>query len=253
MSKHQSFSYNEYRYILETLKSNIPILDFSDVDRDTTTFCIIRHDIEFSIERAYNLALIENEMNIATSYFVQLNNNTYNALSTKNLNLLNQINLLGHKIGLHFSPSHSRNKAIEEELFHYKGILEKALNNHIDRFSFHRPNLNPSILKDTLEFGNLINAYSSLFFQYFEGRTPENLEIKYVSDSNHQWRYGHPLEAIEQGYKKIQILFHPFSWSSNGGNNTQNFRELIFEKYQTMIDSFDSETSDFPKDEITKE
>ena len=47
------FSYNEYRNIINLIKNNLPILDFTKVDKTTKKFCVLRHDIEFSIDRAH--------------------------------------------------------------------------------------------------------------------------------------------------------------------------------------------------------
>ena len=99
-----NFSYTEYINIINLIKSNLPIIDYSEVTSDTKKFCVIRHDIEFSIDRALELALIESELGISTTYTVQLRNNTYNALSEKNIALIHKIKDLGHNIGLHQNP-----------------------------------------------------------------------------------------------------------------------------------------------------
>ena len=44
------FSYNEYKNIISLIGNNLPILDFSEIDNDTGKFCVLRHDIEFSID-----------------------------------------------------------------------------------------------------------------------------------------------------------------------------------------------------------
>ena len=38
------------------------LLDFSDITKTTDKFCVLRHDIEFSIDRAYELAKIEKDL-----------------------------------------------------------------------------------------------------------------------------------------------------------------------------------------------
>ena len=45
------FSYNEYKNIINLIKSHLPIIDFSEVTEKTEKFCVLRHDIEFSIDR----------------------------------------------------------------------------------------------------------------------------------------------------------------------------------------------------------
>ena len=98
----------------------------------------------------------------------------------------------------------------------------------------------------------MINVYDNLYFEYCDEAIPPNPKIKYISDSNHQWRYGHPLDTIVNNFKKVQILFHPFSWSLKGGNNIENFISLLEEKNSTLIDSINSEISNFPLNEIKK-
>ena len=85
------FSYNEFKNIINLIKVYLPIVDFADVTGDTTSFCVLRHDIEFSIDRALKMARIEaDELGVVSTYTVQLRNNTYNALSEKNINLAQQ-------------------------------------------------------------------------------------------------------------------------------------------------------------------
>ena len=91
------FSYTEYINILNIVRDNLPIIDFSLVKDDTKSFCVIRHDIEFSIERAHKLAVLENNIGINSTFTVQLRNNTYNALSEKNIELVKDIYSMGHR------------------------------------------------------------------------------------------------------------------------------------------------------------
>ena len=78
----EQFSYSEYRRILEHFQFTIK--DFQDIDRSTSEFCILRHDVEFSIERALKMAKIDNEYGIKSSFFIQVLNTAYNPLSVFN-------------------------------------------------------------------------------------------------------------------------------------------------------------------------
>ena len=62
------FSYNEYKNIINLIKSHLPIMDFSEVTEKTEKFCVLRHDIEFSIDRAYELAKVEKELGDKNNY-----------------------------------------------------------------------------------------------------------------------------------------------------------------------------------------
>ena len=81
------------------------MVDFKDVvDQKLDKFCVLRHDIEFSVDRALQLAYIESSLGVESTFTVQLRNNTYNALSEKNIEAVSQIRDLGHHIGLHQNP-----------------------------------------------------------------------------------------------------------------------------------------------------
>ena len=91
------------------------------------------------------------------------------------------------------------------------------------------------MLSKNINIDGIINVYSNLFFEYFDDKIPEDPEIKYISDSNHQWKYGHPLDSMNSSWRKIHILIHPFSWSSSGGDNYENYLNLLKEKNDKKI------------------
>ena len=252
-ANHGSFTYEEYSDIIIGIRERIPILDYADINSSTEEYCIIRHDIEFSIERALSLATLEFKLGVKTSYFVQLNNNTYNTLSKQSKSMLTEILSMGHSIGLHYQPSSEDFDEIESELRNSLVILENHLGVKIDRFSFHRPNLYPNLIKNTLKLDGLINVYDDLFFTFSDNLPSSNLKIKYLSDSNHKWKYGYPLEEVKKGCRKIQILAHPFSWSINGGNNLENYISLIDQKKFELLESMNLEMSNFPYNQLKKQ
>ena len=153
------FSYNEYKNIIKLVKSHLPIKDFADITEKTKKYCVVRHDIEFSLDRAYELARIEKNLGISSTYTVQLRNNTYNALSDKNIILIHEIKQLGHKIGLHICPLLFRSKdEVIQKILLEANTFEKYYGFKIDRFAFHRPNLQPELLAWYLDVPGLINC-----------------------------------------------------------------------------------------------
>ena len=54
----RNFSHKEYIHILYH-KNNYNIMKFSDVTPSTDSFCVIRHDVEYSIYRIYQLTKVE--------------------------------------------------------------------------------------------------------------------------------------------------------------------------------------------------
>ena len=99
------FSYDEYKEIISLIQEYLPIVDFNDViDNNLDKYCVIRHDVEYSLDRALQLAKLENELNVKSTYCIQVRNNIYNAISDKNIEIAKQINDLGHEIALHQDP-----------------------------------------------------------------------------------------------------------------------------------------------------
>lgn len=231
-------SYSEYKKILQLIKDTGKYMDYSEAI-NSTEFIVLRHDIEFSIERAYNLSKIEKEQNITSSYFVQITNNFYNTFSEQNIDMLKEMIEDGHYIGLHYHRSNSLDICdVKEDIIFQSDILSKFLDYKIDRFSFHRPL--KEYLKMNLKIRDMINTYSKEFFCYTENFT-DDIDVKYIADSNHQWKYGTPSQKCFEKYKKIQVLIHPLSWTEEGSNHEQCFKEIMNEKRQELIQTIENE------------
>ena len=241
MNKLAKFSFNEYRKILELYS---PICkDFKDIDSTTTDFCLIRHDVEFSLERALEIAKIDSSYGIKSSFFIQVLNDAYNPLSSVNSDLIKKIEEYGHFVGLHFYFSHLEEgnlKNLEDELKRQVNILQGCLKAKIDRFSYHRPS-HWALEIDTYQFSNLINAYSQPYFEFVSEGTPK--KVKYIADSNHTWKYSHPLET--NNYKCFQLLIHPDEWSETGGSELENFKSIIEDANIKFINNVNLEYKTF--------
>ena len=200
------FSYNEYKNIITLVKQHLPIKDFAQVllsPGHGSRFCVLRHDIEFSIDRALILARIEKDLEVTSTYTVQLRNNTYNALSQKNIEAIQEIKKLGHHIGLHQNPPKMSDKELVKYIQKDIETLEHYYGFEVDRFAFHRCGSNPGILKKYVEVPNKINCYAKEFFHYFEGERPDDFRVHYLADSNHKWKWGDPKDLDFTKVKKL--------------------------------------------------
>jgi len=246
------FSYNEYKNLISLVSTNLPIVDFLDVYVNDVMpkFCVLRHDIEFSVDRALKLARVESdELGVNSTYTVQLRNNTYNALSEKNIEAIREIKKLGHSIGLHQNPPPMEDMELIEYIQKDIETLEHYYGFEVDRYAFHRCGSNPGILEKYVEVPNKINCYAETFFHYFQGEKPNGLKVHYVADSNHKWKYGHPLDLDFSKVNKLQLLTHPYSWTETGiPNNYSNYTLLIKERNDELISSMNTETKTFPKE-----
>ena len=124
-------------------------------------------------------------------------------------------------------------------------LLEHFYGFEIDRFAFHRPK--KEILASYIKLKDKINCYGKNFFHYFDEK-PDKLNVLYLSDSNHEWKFGYPLDFDFSKVNKLQLLTHPYSWTEKGGDNYGNYLSLIRERNKELLYSMDTETNTFPKE-----
>ena len=190
------FSYAYYLHLIKTILQSVPLVDFANIKPTDDSFFILRHDVEFSVEKAYEMAKIEHDsLGVKSSYFFQIRNYTYNVLAFKNIELIKKIQAMGHSIGLHANTGGLTNimdiiALVKQDV----AILQRVLDMPVDRFSFHRPS--HDVLKQNIKIEGLINAYDPLFFHFYNHEPPQCLNVHYFSDSEHQWKYGNPLSVL---------------------------------------------------------
>ncbi len=235
-----TFSYDEYKLILEALKTKKTTFE----DALKGEFAILRHDVEFNIDRAQKIGAIDKEHGIKSTFFFQVISSAYNPFSVKNKTKILSLVEMGHSVGLHFYVSHvptNNFEKLEYEFNQQKKMFEAGLELPCKIFSFHRPAPSSWVLeirKDYL-FGT-INAYGPSFFEY----SPNPKQIKYTADSNHRWKYGHPLDNLE--FKKMQILVHPDEWSNNKDLTELGFlKSLVEDSRKDFISTVDEELGSF--------
>jgi len=238
------FSYDDYREIIRIIKSTGRASSYKKaINQDE--FVIMRHDVEYSVERAYELSKVEESMDFTSNYFFQWTNNSYNILSKRNMDMIKDMHERGQHIGLHYALNGLTDmEQVKYQIRKELDILSDMFGFQIDTFSIHRPS--KDALAANIKLAGKLNAYQNEFFTFAENideNTP--VDVKYMSDANHIWRYGYPDEANITGNKKVQILVHPFGWSKSGNDNFNNYKTLVTEKIGEMIESIDAECKDF--------
>ncbi len=238
------FSYEDYRAIIQVIQQSGRQATYQEA-KTRENFILMRHDVEFSVKRAYDLAKVENEMDFHSAYFFQWTNNSYNLLSKQNIEMIHEMYEEGHTIGLHFALNGLTDM---DEIHNRIGLEVNALSSllefNIDTFSIHRPS--KEVLKANITVPGVINTYDARYFTFAETITEETkLQVKYLSDAKHQWTYGYPDEETINGNEKIQILTHPYSWTEQGLNNAANFQSLLEEKHEQLIETIDQECNHF--------
>ena len=238
------FSYQDYKNIIDLIKESKRQATHTEaLKRDE--FVVMRHDVEFSVKRAYDLAKFEKEMDFTSNYFFQWTNNSYNLLSKESLDMIHEMHNDGHKIGLHFALNGLTDmKEVRRRLKLEIAALSSLLEFDIDTFSIHRPS--KDVLRENIKMPNIVNAYQDELFTFKEEITEGmSTEVKYISDANHKWNYGLPNAETILGNKKVQILVHPYTWTKTGWDNENNFRTLVLEKNMELIDTMDGDCKHF--------
>lgn len=201
------FTYREYVSMLDELKQAGYI--FTDYENylKYSRCVILRHDVDYSLEKALELAELEARENVFSTYMILVSSGFYNLLNYKTRNMLQRIVNLGHNLGLHFDEANYENldinsfkKHVMEEM---QILRDQVRETNITVVSMHRPS--EKCLEAELDFSQdgLINSYGNTFFK----------EFKYVSDSRMCWREP-VMDYIKKGeYDRLHILTHPFWYS----------------------------------------
>ena len=184
---------------------------------------ILRHDIDFDVDLAYKMSIIEDELNIKSTYFFLLRSEFYNILEKTNFEKIQSIKDRGHKISIHFDPSIYEN--IDLGFSFEKNIFEKLFNIHIEIISLHRPS--KIFLNNNNLFNDCMHTYQPYFFN----------DIKYFADSQGLFRFGSPLDSEEFSQNKtIHLLIHPIWWMTKDGTNVEKIEEFINSKNKNLKD-----------------
>lgn len=204
---YNDFTIDNYKKIMQFASERYSFISYKDIEnyRLDKEFILLRHDVDFSVSRSYALAKIEHELNISSTYFIQLGSEFYNIFEQYTKELIYKIIDLGHHIGLHFDPTQYfiESKAdLERYILFEKELLEKLLNVKVYSFSFHNPT--EQMLKlDDYAYSGLINSYSKFIKD----------KVEYCSDSNGYWRFKRLEEFLKKPeYSHKHILTHPGWW-----------------------------------------
>lgn len=180
---------------------------------------IWRHDVEFSLDIALKMAVIEHELGVKTTYFFQIHSEFYNILERYMSDILRDIQLLGHHIGLHFDSHYydvQDEETLERTIRQDKKYFEAVFGLELDTFSFHETT--PFILSCQKDFyGDMLNVYS--------GKIKSNYQ--YCADSTGFWRYEILDEVLLDPIQHLQVLTHDAMWSERVLSPRQRVRSSI--------------------------
>lgn len=202
--KLEGFSGSDYRQLLLALQElGYRDVALAELDPDEQQM-FVRHDVDLSLEHAFRLGKVEQELGVHSTFYVLLSTEIYNLSSAQSRRLLAGLIAQGHTVGLHFDVTvyHDEDRAeLENRAADECHILEQLTGHPVSSISFHRP------MKEFLNLpGNFAGRRHTYEPQFFSA-------VGYVSDSNGGWRHGHPLDhPAVVGRRGLQLLTHPIWW-----------------------------------------
>lgn len=201
------FTYSSYEHLIRLLfDSGYEISTYKNWEK-AKRCAILRHDIDNDIEKALELAKVEQELEVKSTFFVLVTSDFYNVFSAKSERLLRAIADCGHELGLHFDevryPDIKTPEDARERILGEAQLLSLAVGKPVDIVSMHRPS--KMMLEADLEIPGMINSYGQIYFKGF----------KYLSDSRRRWR--EPVEDIVKAktYERLHILTHAIWYNEN--------------------------------------
>ena len=85
------FTYKDYALLIEKIReAGYKFADYENYDEFDKSL-ILRHDVDYNIQKTIKMAEIESQKNISATYFVLLTSDFYNLFSKKNIFIYFQI------------------------------------------------------------------------------------------------------------------------------------------------------------------
>jgi hypothetical protein len=239
MSKMRSkkFSEKEYLAILEKFDGY-----WCEFGNDKNIPVYLRHDVEADLDKACQIAKLNKSRKVRGLFTLQVVSEFYNINSEYNKKIIKEILDNEQEIGLHYYSSYRESDDFDFQDYQYQAnILNNFLKtiggNRFRCFSYHRPT------KKQLEKSakgecpsGYIDCYSGKYFELTD--EPHKARKKYMSDSDHEWRYGYPLECDIENFDCIQILMHPEEWFFDTADSVyKNIEDIQIAKIQMALNT----------------
>jgi hypothetical protein len=175
---------------------------------------LLRHDVDFDVSYAGDMSRVEDQLGVKSDYFFLLRSKSYNLLEPENIDQIFSILERGHRVSIHFDPSLYDD--VEGGFRKERDLFEALFGISIDIVSIHRPS--DYFLNNPKEICGVRHTYHPAYFD----------QVKYFSDSQGKFRFGHPIESEEfRKQQTLQLLIHPIWWKIEGANPNLILREYL--------------------------
>ena len=229
--EYTDMSYTAFGSIVEQFqKADYEFRAFNDPRNEDTgkAFVLMRHDIDFSLEKALKMARLEQQAGVVSTYFFMLSGHFYNLFSAQNRRIVNEIMACGHHLGLHFDcaayPEVDSVSDLNALVTTEVGVLESLIGKKVEVVSFHRP-CKLVLTGDPGLTAPIVHTYMEKFVK----------DIEYCADSRGQWKYGKPMdrEAFKQ-QRPMHLLIHPIWWHDVARGSVSTLEYFLKDKQNQL-------------------
>lgn len=193
-------------------------------------YIVLRHDIDFAPAFSVEMAELEHEAGVASTFFVLVDGQFYNPLQKEVVEQLRRIRGLGHEIGLHYAVSSAVEPDLGAEVALRLDLLSALVGAPVRSFSQHDP-VNAGFAAVTLPPGreSCVDASDVI----------RDNELLYVSDSAMMWRRYSFDTALDAG-RNLCLLAHPHSWLHPQNDYVAMIRDLEAREVEALSGRFDA-------------
>jgi hypothetical protein len=214
------FTYHNYERLLNHIKDLGYIIGTFRDFQETGPYVVLRHDVDYSLLKARDMAKLDHSLGISATYLVLLTSPYYNAITSENIQLIKEITELGNEIGLHYDCRGFQGLSVNERITRIQrliSVLESHTGLKVQTVGEHKA----AEANIELHLQGYIDVFDPKFVR----------DIAYVRDSAMIINIPNPFEFFRQN-SRVQLLVHPIWWHSEGKTLIQ-----VFDYMKSLINS----------------
>lgn len=212
------FDFDTYRQVLRWLSRDRRCVSFPHaLEMRGEPFCLVRHDLDYSLTAGLRMAAVEAELGISATYFLLFSAAHYNLLSAENRRVPRALVEMGHAVGLHYDGTTVDDLPSEQAVAILRceaELLGMLAAEPVRVVARHNPGFGGT---DPLKGTDFINAYDPRFTD----------EITYLSDSCGAWRDSAvEILTADEPPSDLQLLIHPIFWDEHAADRWTHLERL---------------------------
>lgn len=221
------------QFLAKAKDRGFSFLRFRELANGTTKpsqpFIALRHDVDFAPNYSLEMARLEHDEGVRSTFYVLVDGYFYNPLSPEVLQQIRDIHQLGHEIGLHFAAGEFAKPDLGKEIALRLDVLSAIVGERICSFSQH------DVVNAGIVTVNLPEGYRDCVDARHVIR---DHDLLYVSDSAMMWRQLTFETAMDQN-RNLCLLAHPHSWLYPADDYIEMIRDFQVQETTRIESNYD--------------